>query len=179
MGNPSTAQKEEVLKIAAEVVAGKRDSADLPHGITLGEPISGEDAKRLLLQEIEDQEKADEKRAAHLRAAEALWSKMAADGVQEGSRGRFEAFFVSSDRASATSLAAELGGDEDWEAKVSEENAGQLQIKVITRPLVRGLEVVVELANQMDIHAREFGCEFVCIQPTSTKARRPWWRFWS
>ncbi|MDC3957034.1 hypothetical protein [Polyangium jinanense] len=179
MGTPSNAQKEEVLKIAAEVATGKRDSADLPHGITLGEPISGEEAKRLLLQELEAQAKADEKRAAHLRVAEALWSKMEAEGVQEGTRGRFEALFVSSDRESAASLAAELGGDEDWEAKVSEDSTGQLQIKVLTRPLVLGLEVVVELANQMDIHAREFGCDFVSLQPTPTKARRPWWRFWS
>ncbi|MDI1483444.1 hypothetical protein [Polyangium sp. y55x31] len=177
MAKPSNAQKG--LKIAAEVVAGKRDCADLGHGITVGEPISGEEAKRMLLQELEDQHGADKTLAAHLRAAEALWSKMAAEGVEEGTRGRFEALFVSSDRASAESLAAELGGDEDWEANVSEDGAGQLRVEVVTRPLVRGPEVVVELANQMVIHAREFGCEFVSIQPTTPKARRPWWRFWS
>jgi hypothetical protein len=178
MGKSSDSQKDDLLKVAAAVIAGERDRADLErYGIAIGEPIVGDDAKKMLVQELEEAERADEAVAEKLRAAETIWSKMAADGVQEGSRGPFEVVFVASDRQSADAIAAEFAGDEEWKVKVGDPgHDGQLRVTLITRPLVRGREVVVELANQMTIVGRLLGCEFVSLQPSSS--RRPWWKFW-
>ncbi len=46
--------RDEILRIAAEVIEGKRPQSDLAkHGITLGERLTGEPAKQQLLAELE------------------------------------------------------------------------------------------------------------------------------
>ena len=55
--------KQEILKIAAEVLEGKRPESDLKkYGTALGPKVEGEEAKKMLLQEVEEAEKTDAKK---------------------------------------------------------------------------------------------------------------------
>ena len=68
MAKTGDEEKEKLLRIAAEVIEGRRDASDLDaHGISLGEPIAGDEAKRMLLAELdkEDQELVEPTPAAN------------------------------------------------------------------------------------------------------------------
>jgi len=181
MSKPSSPDKQELLAIAAEVIAGERESSELAaHGITIGDRTDGEAAKAQLLEALDREEAADRALADHCRAAESLWSRMAGQGVQEGSIGRFEARFVAKDRRNAEVLAAdfELLG-EGWKSEIVSDTAhGLFRVNVITRPVVLGLEVVVELTKMMATGAQDFGCDFVGLEPAPVPRSRRWWRFW-
>lgn len=58
---PGPLDKEELLRIAADVWEGKRPQSDLAkHGLSFGEKITGEAAKQKLLAELGEGEKGDE-----------------------------------------------------------------------------------------------------------------------
>jgi|JI10StandDraft_1071094.scaffolds.fasta_scaffold00750_20 hypothetical protein len=130
----------------------------------IDEPVAGEETRRMLLAELEQ-----------LAAAERLWGRLVAQGVVEGSKARLEALFMTRDEGAAMSLASELAGD-DWGAEVTALGDGRLRVRVVTRPLVMGPEVLVELANQMVDAGRLFSCEFTGLRLASRP--RPWWKFW-
>jgi len=53
--------RDEVMKMAEENIKGNVSDEELEkHGITLGETIEGEDAKEMLIQELEALESAEE-----------------------------------------------------------------------------------------------------------------------
>ena len=58
VNKPDQLTREQKLDIAAEVLRGERPQSDLKkYGITIGEPVSGEEAKESLLKELGDMEK--------------------------------------------------------------------------------------------------------------------------
>ncbi len=181
MSNASTPDRPDLLTVASEVIEGKRDSSELAaNGITIGERTEGEAAKKLLLDALDREEAADRELADRLRAAESLWSRMADLGVEEGSMGQFEAGFVAKDRRTAELLAANFEAlDEGWKSAIVPDTAHRLfRVTVITRAVVLGLEVVVELTKIMAGEAHNLGCDFVGLEPAPTPIERPWWRFW-
>jgi hypothetical protein len=172
-----TKSREELLRVAAEVIAGERDRASLDeHCITIGPPIVGDEAKERFLAELEAEADDDEEDVA-ASIADALWATMVEQGVKERTRGRFEAIFFAKDQHAATSLVSDLDGDDGWKAEIAKANEsdGRLRIVVVTRPLVRGHSVLVVLAGLMVDAARTHGCELQGLQPAPS---RPWWRFW-
>lgn len=155
----------EVMDVATDVILGKRERQELDAlGVSIGEPVVGEAARQMLLAELEQ-----------LAAAERLWLKLVAQGVVEGSKARLEALFMTRDEGAAMALASELPGG-DWGAEVTALGDGRLRVRVVTRPLVMGPEVLVELANQMVDAGRQFACEFTGLRLASRP--RPWWKFW-
>lgn len=76
-------QKDELLRIAADVVAGERDPTDLEkHGIGLGDPIAGDAAKQMLLAELAEADEADRAWAEQILLAEEYWAKLAVEGLK-------------------------------------------------------------------------------------------------
>jgi hypothetical protein len=74
MGTSRSKGKEELLQIAADATASKRPRAGLEaHGITLGDPIVGEEAKRMLLEQLDTEETQERELAEQVSAAEGLW----------------------------------------------------------------------------------------------------------
>lgn len=71
-------------------------------------PIVGDEAKRMLLDEFDREERQERELAEHVAAAEALWRTLSERGVQMGTRGRFVATFVTAEADGAQALAAEF-----------------------------------------------------------------------
>jgi hypothetical protein len=176
----SRKETEELLQKAAEVISGRQDRADLAaHGLTLGEPIVGDDAKKLFLDQLDREEREQRELLDHLTAADALWNTLGAGGVKEGSIRRFEATFQAAGRAAAGSLAAEFNGKEwareGWSAQVKAKPSGELQVLVVTRPLVLGPEPLQALATLLLGAGHDHSCTFAGMKLAPA---RPWWRFW-
>ncbi len=169
-------QVEDLLKVAAEVLEGTRDRADLDaHGISIGEPIAGDETKAMLLEELKQAEEVES-------VAAALWAEMIMQGAQEGNTARLEALFASEDERAAASLAASISRDfasDGWEVRVAKSSAPseELRVTVLTRPVVLGPEVLQVLLGQMTDTAGEFSCAFHGLRLAPPK-KRPWWRFW-
>jgi len=140
-------KKKEILRAAAEVVAGKR---------------SKDDAERQL--------------ADQLSSAESLWNKLVAQGVRKGAKGRFEATFLVGERTVAKALAAEFG-DDGWSAGLKKDggNARAFRVTVTTRPVVLGLEVVQELAKMMVAAGKDYSCVFTGLRPAVARPWWKFW----
>lgn len=172
-------KNEELLRVAVDVVAGRRDEADLAaHGVTLGEPASGGEAKKMLLEQLESEDAED--RVAN-EAIDLACAELARHGIERGARARFEVIFLAKDPQAATLLAAEYAADgEEWETEIGapRDGVGRPQVKLITRPLVAAREVLEVLTDQMRESGRAYACEFVGIRLVSAPHRRPWWKIW-
>lgn len=174
-------EKERLLRVAAEVVAGERDRAALGGlGITLGDPMEGEGAKETLVAELEREEEVDRIRAEHARRAGAFWVGLARGGMEEGTQASLKCVFGTDDEHAAASLAGEFEGD-GWRAKLEPHHEGSKhrRIEVTTRPLVMGPEVLETLALQMVELGEAFDCVFLGIEGVlAAPLSRPWWKRW-
>jgi hypothetical protein len=176
MTKPREPRVEGLLKIAGEVLEGTRNRADLDaHGISIGEPIVGEQAKAMLLDELK---KAEEFEAA----VTALWSELVKQGAQDGSTLRLEVLFTTVNERAAAALAASISkdfGSDGWTATVTKSGDASkgLRVTVVTRPLVLGPEVIEALLEQMTDTAREFSCDLNGVNLPAPK-KRSWWPFW-
>jgi hypothetical protein len=176
MKKPPDPRAKELLDVARDVVAGVRDESELDaHGISLGQPITGEPAKAMLLDELDNAAEAE-------RAAATLWAEMTKEGAQEGSTARLEARFSATDERVAAALAANVAAEREsdgWVVAIAEsqDSSGRRRVMVLTRPLVLGPEVLQVLLEQMTATASEFACDFDGLSLPPAK-KRSWWRFW-
>lgn len=167
---------EDLQKIASEVLDGTRDRADLDaHGISIGEPIVGDQAKAMLLDELKRAEEVES-------AAAALWAEMLTQGAQEGTTARLEALFQANSERAAASLAASITEElesDGWKVTIAKarDSSKGFEVTVLTRPVVLGPEVLQVLIGQMMDSALEFSCVYDGLT-LATPKKRPWWRFW-
>jgi hypothetical protein len=180
MGESGSKKKEGLLQVAADVIAGTRGQEDLSaHGLSLGEPIVGDEAKKLLLDELDREQRQERELSEHVVAADALWQTLVTQGIKAATLGRFEATFEATEITAAGSLVAEFNGaewgQEGWTARVKTEREGGVRVTVLTRPIVLGPESLHELANLLAIAGHEHGCKFAGMK---LAAPRPWWKFW-
>jgi hypothetical protein len=168
MTEDASKTKEELLRIAEEAVAGRRDATDLDrYGITLGESTSGDAAKKLFLEHLEREESQEQRLAQQVSAAEALWQSLVERGVQRGTLVRFEVTFVAIEpaaRAAAQSLADEFNhpdwASEGWSARVSAPGGmARIRVVVVTRPIAFDREVLRLLAKQMMAAGNDCFCD--------------------
>ncbi len=169
-------QKEELLRVASDVIAGRREPIAMDeHGLTLGAPISGDAAKLMLLAEMAQLDEYARFLAEQVSAAESLWQRLIVQGIKEGSTGRYDAIFEAAALQDAEALRAEYG-DDGWSAAVKGAgNDGCSRVVVTSRPVVLGLEVVQALVKMMVESGQEFSCRFVGLQFCSP---RRWWKIW-
>jgi hypothetical protein len=168
MNEGESKSKEELLRIAEEVVAGTRDAADLDrHAITLGESIEGDAAKKLFLEHLEREESQDLRLEEQVATAEALWRSLVNQGVQRGDIVRFEATFVALEPAALAAAQALVDAfnhpawaSEGWSARVSAPGGtAPIRVVVVTRPVAFDLEVLQELTKQMMATGNDCFCD--------------------
>jgi hypothetical protein len=109
--------------------------------------------------------KADEDSllARHVALTEALWAELERQGVEPGVRSPVEAFFFAGERRAAEQLATDFVETDGWRAfvaEVAEEEPPRWIVKVVTRPIVLGREVFLEMAKIMVAAAVQHGCDF-------------------
>lgn len=101
--------------------------------------------------------------ARQLVLTEAFWAELERQGVQPGMRSPVEAFFFAGERRAAEQLATDFVETDGWQAflaEVAEEEPPRWIVKVVTRPVVLGREVFLELARIMVAAAVQHGCDF-------------------
>jgi hypothetical protein len=108
---------------------------------------------------------SDDQLQVQIALAEDLWAQLERSGVRRGALARVETIFFCADERAANSLFGEFAED-GWEARVADrDDGGQgVILKIVTRPLVMGREVLVELAKTMVQAGQELGCPFDGMQ---------------
>jgi hypothetical protein len=168
-------QEEELLRIAVEAIESGGDMAELAaQGISIGEPIVGDEAKRMFLEEVAALEAAEAR-------VDALLAQLAELGLGRHCWARFEVMFIARDPTAAAALATEYTGD-DWTGEVTRSSAAdgleRLHVRIVTRPVLVDRDVLLLLTSQMLELEADFTCELETIRLASVNPKRPWWRVW-
>jgi hypothetical protein len=164
---------EKVRKLVADV-QGERDWAEFDeHLVTVETPFLSDERSGQEPALLDEPDVSENTVVQHLSTAAILWSKMVSAGAEEGSKGRLEAVFLASTSSAADAILEEVESAEGWvEDVVRTEQAAQIEVSILTRPLFLGYELVSELSKQMTMLGDEFGCEFVELRPVFTTSER-------
>jgi hypothetical protein len=106
--------------------------------------------------------------------ADALWTRLVAQGVKTGAAGRIESTFFADDDLTATSLVASFTGG-DWRHRIesSDDGPSKRRVRLVSPEMALSPEAFHDLVDVMMVAAVENHCAFDGFQVDAAAVRAP------